>query len=86
MTNLQFKQAFRKLKIALTSKEIDLILNYCDFKLESLINWKEFIKRFDVKEDKAKIINRITPQMQHLSDLLHYSMISPKDAYRKVTF
>ena len=40
VTNLQFKQAFRKLNVAITSKEIDLLLNYCNFKLETLINWK----------------------------------------------
>lgn len=40
ITNLQFKKAFRVLNIALTSRELDLLLNYCDFKLESLINWK----------------------------------------------
>ena len=27
-----FKKAFRILNIALTSKEIDLLLNYCEFK------------------------------------------------------
>ena len=24
------------------------------------------------------------PKLQHISDLMHYYMISPKDAYRKV--
>lgn len=32
ITNLMFKKAFRILNIALTSKEIDLLLNYCEFK------------------------------------------------------
>lgn len=31
VTNLMFKKAFRLLNIALTSKEIDLLLNYCEF-------------------------------------------------------
>lgn len=31
ITNLQFKKALRALNIALTAKEIDLLLNYCNF-------------------------------------------------------
>ncbi len=40
ITNLQFKKAFRALNIALTAKEIDLLLNYCNFHIENLIDWK----------------------------------------------
>lgn len=86
VTNLMFKKAFRNLNIALTSKEIDLLLNYCDFKLESLINWREFVKILNLKEEKQQIIDRLSSKIQHLSDLLHYYMISPKDAFRKVRF
>ena len=78
-----FKKAFRTLNIALTSKEIDLLLNYCEFKPETLIDWKQFIKMLDIQEDKQKIRARLQPKLQHISDLLHYYMISPKDAYRK---
>ena len=49
ITNLMFKKAFRTLNIALTSKEIDLLLNYCDFKPETLIDWKQFIKMLDIQ-------------------------------------
>ena len=84
ITNLAFKKAFRTLNIALTSKEIDLLLNYCEFKPETLIDWKKFIKMLDLHEDKQKIRSRMQPKLQHISDLLHYYMISPKDAFRKV--
>lgn len=49
-----------------------------------MINWRDFIKRFEPTEDEKKITNRIQPRLQHLSDLLHFYMVSPKDAYRKV--
>ena len=78
-----FKKAFRLLNIALTSKEIDLLLNYCSFKSQTLIEWKQFIKLLNINEDKLKIQKRLHPKIQHLSDLLHYYMISPKDAFRK---
>ena len=84
ITNLAFKKAFRTLNIALTSKEIDLLLNYCNFQPETLIDWKKFIKMLDLHEDKKKIRARIQPKLQHISDMLHYYMISPKDAFRKV--
>jgi len=44
-----FKKAFRSLNIALTSKEIDLLLNYCEFKPETLIDWKQFIKLLNIQ-------------------------------------
>lgn len=84
ITNLAFKKAFRTLNIALTSKEIDLLLNYCNFQPETLIDWKKFVKMLDLHEDKQKIRARMLPKLQHISDLLHYYMISPKDAFRKV--
>jgi hypothetical protein len=38
----------------------------------------------EIHEDKQKIYSRMQPKLQHISDLLHYYMISPKDAFRKV--
>lgn len=38
----------------------------------------------ELQEDKQKIKARLQPKLQHISDLLHYYMISPKDAFRKV--
>lgn len=84
ITNLMFKKAFKSLRIALTSKEIDLLLNYCEFQPETLIDWKKFIKILDLHEDKQKIRARVQPKLQHVSTLFHYYMISPKDAFRKV--
>jgi Ca2+-binding EF-hand superfamily protein len=84
ITNLAFKKAFRLLNIALTSKEIDLLLNYCEFRAETLIDWRQFIKQLALQEDKLKLRARLQPKLQHISDLLHYYMISPKDAFRKV--
>ena len=43
------------------------------------------MKRFERTEDEQKINNRISKRLQHLSDLLHYYMVSPKDAFRNVT-
>lgn len=63
-----------------------MLLNYCNFNVETLIDWKEFIKKLNLREEKKKIFERLLPKIQHLSDLLHYYMVSPKDAFRKVIF
>lgn len=63
-----------------------MLLNFCDFNIEKLIDWKEFIKRFNNMGEKKKIMERVQAKMQKFSDLLHYYMITPKDAFRKVQF
>lgn len=72
------------MNIALTSKEIDLLLSFCDINPQGNINWKNFIKKFDVIGDRKKIIDRTKGRMQKLNDSIHFYLISPKDAYRKV--
>jgi len=49
VTNLAFKKALRGLNIALTSKEIDLLLNYCELKGETLIDWRQFIRQLSLE-------------------------------------
>jgi Ca2+-binding EF-hand superfamily protein len=46
ISNLEFKEAFRKLGIGLTSREIDHLLDYCDDSGDGSINWLEFITKF----------------------------------------
>lgn len=83
ITNLEFRHAFRNLNIALTTKEIDLLLNFCDMD-KNTINWRDFIKKFEVWGDNKQIIDRTKTKMQKLSDNIYYYLISPKDAFRKV--
>lgn len=42
------------------------------------------MKKISIRDEKKKIVERLLPRIQHLSDLLHYYMVSPKDAFRKV--
>ena len=86
VTNLEFKRAFRMLNIALTAKEIDLLLNFTGYRAGHLIEWRDFIKILDLSPEKKEIRARLHPRLQTISDLLHYYMISPKDAFRKVHF
>jgi hypothetical protein len=83
ITNLEFKKVFRSLDIALTSKEIDMLLNYCDFKPDTLINWQGFIKIFKLDKLQEGLWDRARDKLKLLSDKLYDYMISPNDAYRK---
>jgi Ca2+-binding EF-hand superfamily protein len=48
LSNLEFKNALRSLNIALTAKEIDLILNYCDNSGDGVVNYREFVEKFQL--------------------------------------
>lgn len=48
LSNLEFKDAFRKLGIGLTSKEIDHLLNICDESGDGVVNWIEFVSKFEI--------------------------------------
>ena len=43
---MEFKNALRKLKIGLTSKEIDVLLKVCDENGDGQIDIKEFKNKF----------------------------------------
>ena len=93
ISNLEFKQAFRKLGIGLTSKEIDTLVNTCDESGDGCVNWHEFSKKFTHKyffhwnfiifsEIADRLLSRCQNRLQKLNDDLHYYMLSPKDAFR----
>lgn len=83
LTNLEFKKVFRSLGIALTSKEIDMLLNYCDFKPDKLINWPAFIRIFKLDRLQEGLWERARDKLRLLSDRLYDYMVSPNDAFRK---
>ncbi|EGR32802.1 hypothetical protein IMG5_070330 [Ichthyophthirius multifiliis] len=82
ISNLEFKAAFRNLIIGLTSKEIDVLLNFCDESGEGIVNWREFINKFKKNESQEKIIERSKQRLKLINDDIHYYMLSPKDAFR----
>ncbi|EGR32180.1 hypothetical protein IMG5_093040 [Ichthyophthirius multifiliis] len=82
ISNLEFKSAFRNLSIGLTSKEIDVLLNFCDESGEGIVNWKEFLKKFNKNECQQRILERCKQRLKLINDDIHYYMLSPKDAFR----
>jgi Ca2+-binding EF-hand superfamily protein len=56
ISNLEFKDALRKLGIGLTSREIDHLVNYCDESGDGCVNWVEFVNKFALGESMQLII------------------------------
>ena len=46
LSNVEFKNAIRKLNMGLTSKDIDLLISYLDSSGDWWIDLKEFLNRF----------------------------------------
>jgi Ca2+-binding EF-hand superfamily protein len=46
VTNLEFKEGIRKLMTAITSKEIDELINTIEPKSDGRIDWQDFSRRF----------------------------------------
>ena len=59
ISNNQFKNAFRRLKLSITSKELDLLLTFCDDRRDGCVNYVEFIKRFQLKYDTFLIFSNL---------------------------
>lgn len=46
VTNLEFKEGIRRLKIGITSREIDDLINVVDMNRDGRVDWIEFCQRF----------------------------------------
>ena len=46
VSNLEFRNCIKKMKLGLTSREIDLLLNTCDENMDGKVDVKEFMKKF----------------------------------------
>ena len=46
ISNNQFKHKLRALALGVTSKELDLLISFCDDGRDGRVNYREFIRRF----------------------------------------
>ena len=68
----------RKLRIALTSREIDAVAKTFDRNEDGMINWREFCLKVVPHLNKE----RASACISRLRDLMTFYMISPRDAFR----
>ncbi len=48
ISNVEFRNALRDLNLGLSLEEIDVLQNLCDENQDGLINYEEFIKKFNL--------------------------------------
>eukprot|EP00825_Cyclidium_porcatum_P013302 TRINITY_DN1701_c0_g3_i2.p1 TRINITY_DN1701_c0_g3~~TRINITY_DN1701_c0_g3_i2.p1 ORF type:complete len:627 (+),score=122.35 TRINITY_DN1701_c0_g3_i2:88-1968(+) len=80
LTNLQFRNALKKMKFGLNQEEVDLLINVCG--QDGQLNWKQFIKMIDFRESDKCIMERSKLKLNYIADLVYSYLISPKDAFR----
>jgi Ca2+-binding EF-hand superfamily protein len=83
ISQIEFRNAIRKLNLGLTSRDIDNIICRVDSNNDGQIDWQEFVSKFRRTEadDRIKAISRT--RLDKLRDLMFAYMLSPKDAFRQ---
>ena len=85
ISQLEFRNAIRKLKLGLSSREIDKIMQKVDTNADGKINWKEFMAKFKTSELDDRLKERAKDKMARLKELMIMHMTSPIDAFRFVS-
>nr|QBH22546.1 EF hand family protein [Philasterides dicentrarchi] len=80
LTNLEFKNAMKKLNFALTNSETDILINLCG--ADGKIQWRNFLYLIKLRETDQRIVDRAKVRLQHISEMVYTYMLSPKDAFR----
>ena len=81
---MEFRNALRKLNLAVTSREIDKLIAKIDTNADGKIDWKEFISKFKVNELDERLKERAKDKMARVKELMILHMNSPNDAFRYV--
>ena len=76
----------RKLALEVTSKELDLLIAFCDDRIDGRVNYKEFMKRFLPLKTEKLLNKRNVKRLKLIKEQIYDYLISPKDAFRYVRF
>jgi Ca2+-binding EF-hand superfamily protein len=63
---LEFKNAFRKLGIGLTSQDIDYLVNYCDKDRDGEVDYEEFASKFRPNVSESILIRRTQGRLKNI--------------------
>ncbi len=80
---LEFKNAFRKLGIGLTSQDIDYLVNYCDKDRDGEVDYEEFASKFRPNVSESILIKRTKGKLKNIQKIINEHLISAKDAFRQ---
>ncbi len=84
ISQLEFRNAIRKLNLGLSSREIDKILTKVDKNSDGKIDYQEFIDKFKTTELDDRLKERAKDKMARFKELMILHMTSPNDAFRFV--
>ena len=85
ISQVEFRNAIRKLNLGLKSREIDKMLERIDTNMDGKIDWKEFISKFKRSDLDDRLKERARDKMARLKELMILHMTSPNDAFRFVS-
>lgn len=83
ISQIEFRNAIRKLNLGLTSRDIDTILLRVDSNNDGQIDWQEFIAHFRQTETGNRIKAVSRKRLDKLSEMMLAYMLTPKDAFRQ---
>ena len=84
VSEVEFRNAIRKLNLGMTSREIDQLMRKIDSNSDGKISWQEFISKFKTNDIDETIKLRGKEKMARLKEQMILHMTSPTDAYRFV--
>ena len=86
ISEVEFRNAIRKLGLGLTSREIDKLMLRIDSNSDGKIDYNEFISKFKQNNLDDRLKERAKDRMGRLKEMMMLHMTSPNDAFRFVNF
>jgi len=84
ISQVEFRNAIRKLNLGLTSREIDKVMLRIDTNQDGKIDYHEFISKFKTNDLDERLKERAKDKMARLKELMILHMTSPNDAFKFV--
>jgi len=85
ISEVEFRNAIRKLELGLTSRDIDQLMARIDTNNDGRISYTEFMTKFKINEFEERIKNRAVARLGKLKELMICHMTSANDAFRFVS-
>ena len=85
ISEVEFRNAIRKLDLGLTSRDIDQLMSRIDTNNDGKISHTEFMAKFKESTTEERIKSRATARLGKLKELMILHMTSANDAFRFVS-
>ena len=84
ITQVEFRNAIRKLNLGLSSKEIDNLMARIDANADGLIDYNEFAQKLGTSQQDNAMQMRAADRLGKLKELMILHLTSPTEAFRYV--